>query len=299
MPSSPLSAANKTATWSGDTATLVRELRENIDGEVRFDAGSRAAYAHDASNYRQVPIGVVMPKSSDDIDLIVEICRRHDVPILMRGGGTSQNGQSVNAAVVVDTSKYLNRVLDIDAVAGIATVEPGVVCDAVRAAAARHGLTFGPDPSTHSRCTLGGMIGNNSCGAHSVMAGKTVENVESLDIVTYEGVRLQVGPTTDAELERIIAAGDAQAAIYQRLKALRDRYADLVRARFPRIKRRVSGYNLDQLLPEHGFNVARALVGSEGTCALTVQAQVRLVRNPTARVLLVLGFSDIYRAADA
>ena len=282
-----------------DARALARELALRVSGEVRFDDGSRAAYASDASNYRQPPIGVVLPKSVDDIAAAVDICRKFGAPILMRGGGTSQNGQCVNVAVVIDTSKYLNRVLAIDARAKTALVEPGVVCDALRDAAEQHGLTFGPDPATHSRCTLGGMIGNNSCGAHSVMAGKTVENIEALEILTYDGLRLWVGPTSKDELAQIISAGGRRGEIYARLQSLRDKYADLIRARFPKIKRRVSGYNLDQLLPENGFNVARALVGSEGTCALTLQAKTKLVQSPPARVLLVLGFADIYRAGDA
>jgi FAD/FMN-containing dehydrogenase/Fe-S oxidoreductase len=284
---------------AADPAALAKRLQGRISGEVRFDTGSRAAYSADASNYRQVPIGVVIPRSIEDIAATLDICRELGVPILPRGGGTSQNGQCVNIAVVIDTSKYLNHVLEIDAVARTARVEPGTVCDTLRDAAELHGLTFGPDPATHSRCTLGGMIGNNSCGAHSVMAGKTVDNVETLDIITYDGLRLTVGPTSEDELVRIIRAGGRRGEIYGRLRALRDKYADLIRARFPKIKRRVSGYNLDQLLPENGFNVARALVGSEGTCVVTLQAKTRLVHSPRSRVILVLGFPDIYQAGDA
>lgn len=282
-----------------DLPSLEKELAARIRGEVRFDNGSRALYASDASNYRQVPIGVVLPRDVDDIVAALEVCRRFDVPLLMRGGGTSQNGQCVNVAIVIDTSKYMNRVLAVDPQARIATVEPGVVCDALRDAAEQHGLTFGPDPATHSRCTLGGMIGNNSCGAHSVMAGKTVENIEALEILTYDGLRLRVGPTSEQELADIITAGGRRGEIYAALKTLRDKYADLVRARYPKLKRRVSGYNLDQLLPENGFNVARALVGTEGTCALTLQAKTTLVHSPAKRVMLVLGFPDIYVAGDA
>jgi len=284
---------------AADPVVLAEQLARRISGEVRFDTGARAAYSADASNYRQVPIGVVIPRSIEDIAATLDICRELGVPILPRGGGTSQNGQCVNIAVVIDTSKYLNRVLEIDAVARTARVEPGTVCDTLRDAAEQHGLTFGPDPATHSRCTLGGMIGNNSCGAHSVMAGKTVDNVETLDIITYDGLRLTVGPTGEDELVRIIRAGGRRGEIYGRLRALRDKYADLIRARFPKIKRRVSGYNLDQLLPENGFNVARALVGSEGTCVVTLQAKTRLVHSPRSRVILVLGFPDIYQAGDA
>jgi FAD/FMN-containing dehydrogenase/Fe-S oxidoreductase len=269
-----------------------------VAGEVRFDAGARAAYSADASNYRQVPIGVVLPRSMEDIVAAMAVCRTHGVPILARGGGTAQNGQSVNVAVVIDCSKYLNRVLEIDPGARRARVEPGAVCDALRDAAERHRLTFAPDPATHSRCTLGGMIGNNSCGPHSVMAGKTVENIERIEVLTYDGARFWCGPTSGEEYARIVAAGGRQGEIYARLKALADKYGDLIRARFPRIKRRVSGYNLDQLLPENGFNVARALVGSEGTCALTLAAETILVTSPQHRVLLVLGFPDIYQAGD-
>ena len=278
---------------------LEAALAAAVAGEVRFDAGARAAYASDASNYRQVPIGVVLPRSAGDMAAALAVCRAHGAPVLARGGGTSLCGQSVNVAVVIDCSKYMDRVASIDARLRTALVEPGVVCDSLRAAAEVHGLTFGPDPATHSRCTLGGMIGNNSCGAHSVMAGKTVENIEALEVLTYDGARFWCGATDEAEFRRVLALGNRQSEIYAGLKALADKYADLIRSGFPRIKRRVSGYNLDQLLPENGFNVARALVGSEGTCALTLQASARLVKSPAHRVLLVQGYPDIYAAGDA
>ncbi|PMS33743.1 FAD-binding oxidoreductase [Paraburkholderia rhynchosiae] len=278
---------------------LEAEMRARVRGEVRFDAGSKALYASDASNYRQIPLGVVVPADIEDLVATLDVCRRKDVPFLTRGGGTSQNGQCVNVAVVADASKYVNRVVSVDAKTRTAIVEPGAICDTLRDAAEAHGLTFAPDPATHSRCTLGGMIANNSCGAHSVMAGKTVENVEALEIATYDGARFWVGPTSDAELDAIICEGGRRGEIYRKLRDLRDRYAGHIRDEFPQIKRRVSGFNLDQLLPENGFNVARALVGTEGTCAVTLRAKVRLVHSPACRVLLVLGFKDIYTAADA
>jgi FAD/FMN-containing dehydrogenase/Fe-S oxidoreductase len=278
---------------------LETELRAAFGASVRFDAAHRAVYGSDASNYRQIPIGAVVPASVDELIAALAICRRHDAPILSRGGGTSMNGQTVNAAVVFDLSQGCNHILDVDPAGRTAVIEPGVVCDTLRDAAEAFGLTFAPDPSTHSRCTLGGMIGNNSCGPHSVMAGKTLENVEALEVVTYDGERFWAGPTSDGELAAIIAAGGRRGQIYSDLKDLRDRYAESIRARFPAIRRRVSGFNLDQLLPENGFNVARALVGTEGTCAMTVAARVRLVASPAQRVLLVLGFPDIYSAADA
>jgi FAD/FMN-containing dehydrogenase/Fe-S oxidoreductase len=241
-----------------------------------------------------VPIGVVLPRSVEDIVETLRLCSAEGVPVLARGGATSLNGQAVNVAVVIDCSKYLNRVLSIDAGARLARVEPGVVCDTLRDAAEQHGLTFAPDPATHSRCTLGGMIGNNSCGPHSVMAGTTVENIERLEVLTYDGARFWCGETKD-----ISSLKGRQAEICRALKAIADKYGDAIRKGFPKIKRRVSGYNLDQLLPENGFNVARALVGSEGTCALTLQAETRLVKSPRERVLVVLGFPDIYAAGDA
>lgn len=282
-----------------DTLQLERSLQRAVGGEVRFDAGARAAYAADASNYRQAPIGVVLPRTVEDVVAAVAACRAHGAPVLPRGSGTALGGQSVNAAVIIDTSKHLRRVLAVDAKAGLARVEPGVVCDALREAAEEHGLTFAPDPATHSRCTLGGMIGNNSCGPHSVMAGKTVENIERLEVLTYDGARFWCGSTTESEFQRILTAGGRQAEIYRQLKQLADKYAALIRAKFPKIKRRVSGYNLDQLLPENGFHVARALVGTEGSCALTLQAEARLVKSPRERVLLVQGYPDIYAAGDA
>ena len=293
-----MSAATQSVFRTDQAQALAAALSSAISGEVRFDAGSRAVYSADASNYRQIPIGVVLPKTADDVVAALRVCGEYGAPLLPRGGGTSQCGQCVNVAVVLDFSKYMGNVVSVDPAARTAHVQPGAVCDALKAAAEKHGLTFGPDPATHSRCTLGGMIGNNSCGAHSVMAGKTVENIEALEVVTCDGARFWAGPTTDAELAAIIAAGGLQGEIYAKLKGLRDKYADLIRAKFPKIKRRVSGYNLDQLLPENGFNVARALVGSEGTCAVTLQAVTRLVTNPAARVVLILGFPDIYAAGD-
>jgi FAD/FMN-containing dehydrogenase/Fe-S oxidoreductase len=278
---------------------LQAALQQAVSGEVRFDNGMRAAYASDASNYRQVPIGVVLPRSAEDIVQALRVCAGHGVPVLARGGGTSQNGQGVNVAVVIDCSRHLDRVLSVDPRARLARVEPGVVCDALREAAEAHGLTFAPDPATHSRCTLGGMVGNNSCGPHSVMAGTTVQNIERLEVATCDGARFWCGPTSDAEFQQIVSRNDSQSRIYASLKRIADQYAEHIRTGFPKIRRRVSGYNLDQLLPENGFNVARALVGSEGTCALTLQAEARLVKSPPHRVLVVMGFADIGAAGDA
>jgi FAD/FMN-containing dehydrogenase/Fe-S oxidoreductase len=280
-------------------AALERALARSIAGEVRFSAGDRALYATDGSNYRQVPIGVVVPRSIQDVGTAMALCREHEAPVLSRGGGTSLAGQCCNTAIVIDYSKYLNHVLTVDPDTRTAWVEPGVVLDDLRDAAENYHLTFGPDPSTHDHNTLGGMIGNNSCGVHSVMAGRTADNVRELEILTYDGLRLRVGPTSEDQLRSIVAAGGRRGEIYRRLDELRQRYAGLTRERYPHIPRRVSGYNLDELLPEKGCNIARALVGSEGTCVAVLKAGLRLVHSPPHRVVVVLGFPDIYTAGDA
>ena len=278
---------------------LATELRGRIKGEVRFDAGTRAIYAHDSSNYRQVPFGVVVPKDSEDVVAAIEVCCRHGAPVLPRGCGTSLSGETTNVAVVVDTSKYMREILEVNPEEGYARVQPGVVRDQLSGMTEeRYGQVFAPDTSTHEYATLGGMIGNNSCGVHSVMAGRTSDNVEELEILLYDGTRMKVGPTSEEELERIIGEGGRKGEIFRRLKELRNRYVDLIRQRYPQIPRRVSGYNLDELLPEKGFNVARALVGSEGTLVTLLEAKVRLVHSPPYRSLLVLGYPSIYEAGD-
>jgi FAD/FMN-containing dehydrogenase/Fe-S oxidoreductase len=281
-----------------DVEKLESQLTRAVKGEVRFSAGDRGMYASDASNYRMVPLGVVLPNDSADVEAAMAICRELGAPIHARGGGTAIPGQTVNNGVLFDFSKYMNGVLDLDPDTRRARVQPGTVLDTLREAAEKHHLTFGPDPATHSRCTLGGMIGNNSCGVHSVMGGETSDNIERLDVLLYDGTRLTVGETSDEELETIIQNGGRRAEIYQKLAAFRDTYADDIRKNFPQIRRRVSGYNLPALLPENNFDVARALVGSECTCVIVLEATVRLIPSPPVRSLLVIGFADIFDAAD-
>ncbi|HEV2715307.1 MAG TPA: FAD-binding oxidoreductase, partial [Terriglobales bacterium] len=228
----------------------------------------------------------------------VATSRQFNAPVLCRGGGTSLAGQCCNVALVLDFSKHMAEIMEVDPARRIARVQPGVILDHLRNAAEKHHLTFAPDPATHDRCTLGGMIGNNSCGVHSIMAGKTDDNIEELDILTYDGARMKAGQTSDEELERIIREGGRRGEIYAGLKSLRDKYGDLVRQRYPNIPRRVSGYNLNFLLPENGFQVAKALVGSEGTCVTVLEATCRLVESPSARVLLVIAYPDVYQCAD-
>jgi FAD/FMN-containing dehydrogenase/Fe-S oxidoreductase len=280
-----------------DVAALARDLRARVDGEVRFDAGSRAAYSTDASNYRQVPLGVVVPRTVDAAVEAVAVCREHGAPLLGRGGGTSLAGECTNAAVVLDFSKYCTRLLAVDVAQRTCVVEPGIVLDELNRRLTPYGLEFGPEPATHSRCTLGGMIGNNSCGATAQRTGKTVDNVAGLDVLLYDGTRMQVGVTDDAQYQDIVRTGGRRADVHRQLRDLRDRYAEEIRRRYPDIPRRVSGYNLDSLLPEHGFDVAGALVGSEGTCVVVLGARLRLVPVVPARALVLLGYTDVVAAA--
>jgi len=277
----------------------VAALRDRVDGEVRFDDGSRGAYSTDASNFRQVPMGVVLPRTIEAAAEAVAVCREHDLPIVNRGGGTSLAGQCTNEAVVLDFSKYCHRVVSVDEENRRCVVEPGIVLDVLNRRLSPTGLRFGPEPATHQNCTLGGMIGNNSCGATAQRTGKVVDNVASLDVLLYDGTRLTVGPTDDQEYADIERMGDRRSQIYRSLRRLRDEHADLIRERYPDIPRRVSGYNLDSLLHEHGFDVAGFLVGSESTLVTVLRAELELVPVVKARTLVVLGFDGIAKAADA
>jgi FAD/FMN-containing dehydrogenase/Fe-S oxidoreductase len=240
---------------------------------------------------------LVVPRDADDVVAAMAACRKYGAPVLARGAGTSLAGQCCNVAVVLDFTKYMNRILELDPRQRFARVQPGVVLDTLRNQAEVHKLTFAPDPSTHNRCTIGGMVGNNSCGTHSLLGGKTVDNIEELRILLYDGTQMTVGPTTTDEWNGILQQGGRRAEIYTALRAIGDQYADLIRARFPQIPRRVSGYNLDELLPER-FNVARALVGTEGTCVTVLEAKVKLIPSPQHRALVGIGYHDAFVAAD-
>jgi FAD/FMN-containing dehydrogenase/Fe-S oxidoreductase len=294
----PLSSHAKPVDSFQEAAELKRGLEREVRGEVRFDRGSRAMYATDASNYRQIPIGLVVPRDDADVVATVALCKRFGAPVLPRGAGTSLAGQCCNVAVVLDFTKYMNRVIEIDPVKQVARVQPGIVLDTLQRQLRMHQLIFAPDPSTHNRCTIGGMIGNNSCGTHSLLGGKTVDNIEELRILLYDGTEMIVGPTSASELDAFAREGGRRGEIYGRLRAIRNQYGDLIRAKFPRIPRRVSGYNLDELLDENGCNVARALVGTEGTCAIVLEAKLKLIHNPRHRALVGLGYADAFSAAD-
>ncbi|MEU3055366.1 FAD-binding and (Fe-S)-binding domain-containing protein [Streptomyces fimicarius] len=255
----------------------------------------------DASNHRRVPLGVLAPRDADDIAAALAVCREHGVPVVARGGGTSIAGQATGTGLVLDLTRHLRTVLDLDPAARTAVVQPGVILDDLRAAAAPHGLTFGPDPSTHSRCTLGGMIGNNSCGAHSVAWGTTADNVRALSVVRYGGEALRLEQGRGEHPEGVRGTRGATAHGPEGVTELIASHLALLRTGYPDLPRRISGYALDALLPEHpgGPDPVRAFCGSEGTLGVVTEATVRLVEAPRARALAVLGYADESAAADA
>ncbi len=266
-------------------AELSAELSAAVRGKVDFGTTARALHTMDASNYRRVPLGVVAPRDADDVAAALSVCRAHGVPVVARGGGTSIAGQATGTGVVLDFTRHMNRVLSLDPEARTAVVQPGLVLDRLQEAAAPHGLRFGPDPSTHSRCTLGGMIGNNSCGSHSVAWGTTADSVRELSVLTARGDTLTLGRNWRGAPEGLRALVEG----------------DLARLRtgFPALPRRISGYGLDALLPEKGADVARSFCGSEGTLGVLTKAVVRLVEAPRARALAVLAYADESAAAQA
>jgi FAD/FMN-containing dehydrogenase/Fe-S oxidoreductase len=277
---------------------LERALRDTVRGEVQFDDATRSVFATDSSNYRQVPLGVIFPLDEDDVLEAVGVCREFGAPILGRGAGTSLAGQACNVAVVLDMSRHMNNIISIDATTRRARVQPGVVLDQLNAAARAMDLTFGPDPATHAWCTLGGMVGNNSCGTHGLYTGKTVDCVEELTVVTYGSARFVLGACDDAQFAVLASDDGDQGRIVRELRKLRDEFALDIASGYPSLQRRVSGYNLDQLQDSHGFHLARSFVGTESTCALVTEIVVSLAPWPRHRNLVVIGFEDIYEAAD-
>lgn len=294
-PAGPRAAPPPTAA-PADAAAFVARLRRTIAGEVRDDRGARALYSSDASNYRVLPAAVAMPRTVDELAATVGLAADAGMPITMRGAGTSIAGNAIGPGLVIEARRHLAGVLELDPGALTVTALPGTVLDDVNAAAARFGLRVGPDPSTHSRATVGGMVGNNACGSHSVRWGTTAENVLGVEVITSDGVRRRIGAMGATAAGATEGTGPALEA---RLRDLYARHGDLIRRELPPWPRRVSGYALDWLLPERGADVARALVGTEGTCAVVSAVTLRLVRNPAARALLVLAFGDDVEAAAA
>lgn len=298
MPGLPGTRIDRNTVDEAGRARLEDLLGERFTGDIEFGSGTRAAYASDSSNYRQTPLGVVFPRSEADVAWALECARAVDAAVVSRGGGTALAGQTCNVALVIDFSRHMNQVLELNVAEGWVRVQPGIVLDDLRLITEAHDLTFAPDPATHAYCTIGGMIGNNSCGTHSVYAGKTVDNIVSMRVLTYDGHPLDLGKVTEEQLRELAGAEGRTGEIYKQVSRIRDEYADAVRSEFPDIPRRVSGYNLDSLSEEGGPHLAKALVGSESTLAVVTEATLRLVPWPKHRRLVVLGYDDIFLAAD-
>lgn len=295
-----------------DVVGLRRDLERSIEGEVRFDRVSRALYSTDASVYRIEPLGVVLPRSREDLVRIVELCHRHHCPLTMRGGGTSQAGQAIGSGLQVDTSKYYNRVLELNVGERWAVVEPGIVLDELNAVLKPHGLRFAPDISTASRATIGGMMANNSSGARSVLYGKTIDHVLEQHVVLADGSLAHFRPLTASETDRLCAGSSLESACYREVRRVASACADEIDRRFPKILRRVGGYNLDAFVEAarsvHAsqpvtsaalFDLTKLVVGSEGTLAVVLDAKVRLVALPHAKAVLAIQFADLLEALEA
>jgi FAD/FMN-containing dehydrogenase/Fe-S oxidoreductase len=288
---------------------LERELGKAIRGNVRFDAGSRLLYSTDASMYQMEPVGIVIPRDADDVRAAIEIAARHKVAILPRGGGTSLTGQTVNYALVLDFSRYMDKVLEVNAEELWVRVQPGLVQDNLNHHVRSLGLGFGPDTSTSNRATLGGMLGNNSGGSHSIAYGLTVEHVIELTTVLADGSRAVFGEVTPDEFAAKCRAPGLEGQIYREVARIRDTYADEIQAKYPAHWRRVSGYNLNELVPAIGrrhatnggkpLNMARLIVGSEGTFVAVVEAKMRLIRRPKNTAVEVIHYREIQEALES
>jgi len=287
----------------GNTGDLAEALRGGIGGEVRFDALSRALYRTDASIYEIPPRGVVYPRSADDVAHAVRVAGDFGVPVLPRGGGTSLSGQAVGAAVILDFSRFMNHVLEIDEDEGWVRVESGVVLDELNAALRPRGLAFGPDVSTGSRANIGGMIGNNSAGSYSIVHGRTIDHVLDLTVVLADGSVACLGPVDEEERRQREGRGDLEANLYREVGRITTEYADEVEARYSKVMRRVSGYALDHMVAAQregrAFDLSRLVVGSEGTLCAVVEARLRVVGQPSHRAVIACHFHDMIESMRA
>ncbi|MBI4311961.1 MAG: FAD-binding oxidoreductase, partial [Chloroflexi bacterium] len=281
-----------------DLRALEADLRRAVSGEVRFDATSRALYSTDASLYCIPPVGVVLPRSAEDVAAVVNLCAAAGVAVLPRGGGTSLAGQTVNNAVVMDFSKHMRGVLEVNREQRWARVQPGIPLDELNNHLRPAGLHYTPDPTTSSRATVGGTIGNNSCGAHSVLYGKTVDHIREVSVVLADGQPAHFRPLSGSEMETRLAHPGLEGAIYTSALAIAHENAVEIDRRFPKIRRRVSGYNLDTVLTGPPTNLAKLIVGSEGTLAVVTEAKVNLEPLPKARGLAILHFNSIVEAME-
>ena len=282
-----------------ERAELAEELRKRVSGEVRFDPFSRVLYSTDASIYQMEPVGVVIPRNEEDVQAVVEIARDNRVPVLPRAGGTGLAGQSVNHAIVMDFSKYLNQVVELNREENWVKVQPGIVLDQLNRYLAAHGLQYAPDPTTSNRACVGGGIGNNTCGAHSVIYGKTLDHIMEVDVVLSDATRAHFQTLEPHELEIRLRGEGLESDIYRGVLQIARENLTEIESRYPKIMRRVSGYNLDSFLGEEPVNLTKMVVGSEGTLCVVTEAKVNLVPRPTMTCLSVLHFRDIFEASEA
>ncbi len=282
---------------------IADELSRRVDGEVRFDPYSRLLYSTDASIYQMEPVGVVIPRNAADVQAVVEFGAREGIPVLPRSGGTSLAGQTVNHAIVLDFSKYLNNVLEVNAEEQWARVQPGIILEQLTRQVSSHGLQYAPDPTTANRACVGGGIGNNTCGAHSVIYGKTLDHIRELDVILSDGSTAHLGELTPAELESRLSATGLEGEIYRGVLRIAREQKDEIDRTYAKIQRRVSGYNLDEFILDdghgHPVNLARMVVGSEGTLCVVTEAKVNLVPRPTMTSLSILHFRTIFDASEA
>ena len=291
--------ATATASHDADTAALQRELQQRIAGDVRFDDFSRVLYSTDASIYQMKPIGVVIPRNADDVQATIEVAAKHGVPILPRCGGTSLAGQGVNTGLVLDFSKHMNQVLEVNSEEGWARVQPGIVLDHLNRQLYQHGYHYAPDPTTSNRACVGGGIGNNTCGSHSVIYGKTVDHIMEVQTVLSDGSRAHFGRIDASELEGKLSGDTLESRIYRGVTEISQANRDEIEARYPKVIRRVSGYNLEDFFGDGPVNMARMVVGSEGTLCAVTEAKINLVPRPVTRGLAVVHFQDLVRACEA
>ena len=282
-----------------DTRSLVEDLRREVSGEVRFDKMTRLLYSTDASIYQIEPVGVVIPKTTEDVIAVIEAANQYGVPVLPRGGGTSLAGQTVGHAIVIDFSKYMRNIIEVNAEEGWVRTQPGIILDELNHHLGPHDMFFAPDPSTSDRGNVGGALGNNSCGAHSIIWGKTSDNVVELDVVLSNGNPARFGAVNGEHLEARMRGDGFEDELYRKLFEIGEANREEVLARYPKIQRRVSGYNLDEFVSGNEFNMARFVVGSEGTLMTITEAKLRIVPRPKFKALAVLHFSDLIESMEA
>ena len=274
-------------------------LKSRVSGEVKFDPFTRVLYSTDASIYQMEPVGVVIPRNVEDVLAVIQVANETGVPVLPRAGGTSLAGQTVNHAIVTDFSKYLNQIIEVNKEEQWARVQPGIVLDDLNRQLIPYGLMYAPDPTTSSRACVGGGVGNNTCGAHSVIYGKTLDHIKELDVILSDGTQTHFQTLDARELEAKLKGVGLESDIYRGVRRLAQENVAEISARYPNIMRRVSGYNLDQFLVDDNFNMTKMIVGSEGTLCVVTEVKINLVPRPTMTALSVVHFEDIFGASEA